>query len=112
MDLAETMAVEAVSYLPDTMSTKAPNIAQHAKLPEYKAAPSYSRYTMMGGLLGLLLCAGVLIVRYLMDDTIHTAEDMEKYFGLVPLTVIPESDQVAQMETTHSSKKKRRKKNG
>ena len=34
MDLAETMAVEAVSYLPDTMSTKAPNIAQHAKLPE------------------------------------------------------------------------------
>lgn len=47
-----------------------------------------------------------------MDDTIHTAEDMEKYFGLVPLTVIPESDQVAQMETTHSSKKKRRKKNG
>ena len=112
MDLAETMAVEAVSYLPDTMSTKAPNIAQHAKLPEYKAAPSYSRYTMMGGLLGLILCAGVLIVRYLMDDTIHTAEDMEKYFGLVPLTVIPESDQVAQMETTHSSKKKRRKKNG
>ena len=94
MDLAETMAVEAVSYLPDTMST------------------SYSRYTMMGGLLGLILCAGVLIVRYLMDDTIHTAEDMEKYFGLVPLTVIPESDQVAQMETTHSSKKKRRKKNG
>lgn len=112
MDLAETMAVEAASYLPDTMSTKAPNIAQHAKLPEYKAAPSYSRYTMMGGLLGLILCAGVLIVRYLMDDTIHTAEDMEKYFGLVPLTVIPESDQVAQMETTHSSKKKRRKKNG
>lgn len=79
MDLAETMAVEAVSYLPDTMSTKAPNIAQHAKLPEYKAGPSYSRYTMMGGLLGLILCAGVLIVRYLMDDTIHTAEDMEKY---------------------------------
>ena len=112
MDLAETMAVEAVSYLPDTMSTKAPNIAQHAKLPEYKAAPSYSRYTMMGGLLGLILCAGVLIVRYLMDDTVHTAEDMEKYFGLVPLTVIPESEQVAQMETTHSSKKKRRKKNG
>lgn len=112
MDLAETMAVEAVSYLPDTMSTKEPNIAQHAKLPEYKAAPSYSKYTMMGGLLGLILCAGVLIVRYLMDDTIHTAEDMEKYFGLVPLTVIPESEQVAQMETTHSSKKKRRKKNG
>ena len=91
MDLAETMAVEAASYLPDTMSTKAPNIAQHAKLPEHKA--------------------GVLIVRYLMDDTIHTAEEMEKYFDLVPLTTIPESDQVIDLdeEERHSSKKRRKK---
>ena len=112
MDLAETMAVEAASYLPDTMSTKAPNIAQHAKLPEHKAAPSYFKFTMIGGLLGLLLCAGVLIVRYLMDDTIHTAEEMEKYFDLVPLTTIPESDQVIDLdeEERHSSKKRRKKK--
>lgn len=112
MDLAETMAVEAASYLPDTMSTKAPNIAQHAKLPEHKAAPSYFKYTMMGALLGLILCAGVLIVRYLMDDTVHTAEDMEKYFDLVPLTTIPESDRVINFEgeERHSSKKRRKKK--
>ena len=36
MDLAETMAEEAIDYLPDTMSTLAPNLAQHAKLPESK----------------------------------------------------------------------------
>ena len=110
MDLAETMAVEAASYLPDTMSTKAPNIAQHARLPEHKAGPSYFKYTMMGGLLGLILCAGVLIIRYLMDDTVHSAEEMEKYFGLVPLTTIPESDQVLHLEGSHSSKKRRKKK--
>ena len=28
-----------------------------------------------------------------MDDTIHSADDLEKYFDIVPLTVIPESDQ-------------------
>lgn len=39
MDLAETMAEEAIDYLPDTMSTLAPNLAQHAKLPESKVAP-------------------------------------------------------------------------
>lgn len=112
MDLAETMAEVAVSYLPETMSTLAPNIAQHAKLPEYKAAPSYMKYTLMGGLLGLILCCGVLIVRYLMDDTIHTADDMEKYFGLVPLTTIPDSDRVEDMEEAYygSSKKRRKKK--
>lgn len=95
MDLAEAMAEVSVSYLPETMSTLAPNIAQHAKLPEYKAGPSYSKYTMMGGLLGLVLCCGVLVVRYLMDDTIHTADDMEKYFDIVPLAVIPDVEELA-----------------
>lgn len=98
MDLAETMAEEAVSYLPETMSTLAPNIAQHAKLADHKAGPSYMKYTMIGAILGLILMAGVLIVQYLMDDTIHTAEDMEKYFDLVPLTTIPESAQVIDVE--------------
>lgn len=57
MDLAETMAEEAIDYLPDTMSTLAPNLAQHAKLPESKVAPSYTKFTMIGALLGLLICA-------------------------------------------------------
>ena len=98
MDLAETMAEEAIDYLPDTMSTLAPNLAQHAKLPESKVAPSYTKFTMIGALLGLLICAAFFIVKYLMDDTIHTADDMEKYFGLVPLTTIPDSDQVIDLD--------------
>ena len=109
MDLAETMAEVAVSYLPDTMSTKAPNIAQHAKLADHKAGPSYMKYTMIGALLGLILMAGLLIVQYLMDDTVHTAEDMEKYFGLVPLTTIPESDQVVDIDEEIRTGKRGRK---
>ena len=98
MDLAETMAEEAIDYLPDTMSTLAPNLAQPAKLPESKVAPSYTKFTIIGALLGLLICAAFFIVKYLMDDTIHTADDMEKYFGLVPLTTIPDSDQVIDLD--------------
>ncbi len=109
MDLAETMAEEAASYLPETMSTLAPNIAQHAKLADHKAGPSYMKYTMIGAILGLILMAGVLIVQYLMDDTIHTAEDMEEYFGLVPLTTIPESAQVIDVEEEEHTGKRGRK---
>ena len=105
-DLAETMAKVAVSYLPNTMSTLAPNIAQHARAADHKAGPSYMKYTMVGAFLGLFLMAAILMIRYLMDDTIHTAEDMEKYFGLVPLTTIPESEQVADSdEEAHSRKR-------
>lgn len=106
MDLAEAMAEVAVSYLPETMSTLAPNIAQHAKLADCKAGPSYKKYTMIGALLGLFIMAGILVAQYLMDDTIHTAEDMEKYFGLVPLTTIPDSEQVVDFEEeVHSGKR-------
>ena len=107
-DLAETMAEVAVSYLPETMSTLAPNIAQHAKLADHKSGPSYMKFTMIGALLGLVLMVGVFVVQYLMDDTIHSAEDMEKYFGLVPLTTIPESDQVVDIEEEEHSRKRGR----
>lgn len=106
--LAETMAEEAIEYLPETMSTLAPNIAQHANLPEKKVAPSYIKFTLIGALLGLLLCAVVFTVKYLMDDTIHTADDMEKYFGLVPLTTIPDSDQVIDLDEEQHRKRGRK----
>ena len=88
-DIANTLADVAVEYLPDTMKTDAPTIAQRARLPEGIAAPSYKKYTLIGGLIGALLAIVYFIIRHLMDDTIRTAEDMEKYFGVAPLTTIP-----------------------
>ncbi len=92
MDIANRLTEVSVKYLPERMSTNPPNIAQTAQLPDEKAAPSYSRYTLMGALLGAVIFCGILLVRYLLDDTIRTSEDMEKYFGVVPLTTIPDSD--------------------
>ena len=107
-DLAETMAEEAIDYLPETMSTLAPNLAQHAKLPEHKVAPSYTKQTVMGALLGFILCAAFFVVKYLMDDTIYNADDMEKYFGLVPLTTVPDSDQVFALDEGQNRRRGRK----
>lgn len=46
----------------------------------------------MGSLLALVLVLGVLTVLYLLDDTIKTSEDVEKEFGIMPLSVIPEGE--------------------
>lgn len=92
-DIANTLADVAVQYLPDTMSTNAPNIAQVARVADKKVGPSYLKYTAIGALLGALIYCMIIIIGYLMDDTVHSSDDMEKYFGIVPLTVIPESDQ-------------------
>lgn len=89
-DIANTMTTVSVNYLPRTMGTEQPNIAQEARAALVKSAPSYIKYTIIGALLGILLCCAYFTVRYLLDDTIHTEEDMEKYFGLTPLATIPD----------------------
>lgn len=109
MDIANKVMEVSIDYLPETMSTNAPNVAERARMAEQKAGPSYTKYTMIGALLGLLISCGVIIARYLMDDTIHSAEDMEKYFGLVPLSVIPENESLDDKEKGTLQKHKRKK---
>lgn len=94
-DIANTLMDVSVDYLPKTMSTNAPNVAQKAKLADHKDGPSYTKYTMIGALAGAFLYCMYLVVKYLMDDTIHTADDMEKYFDIVPLAVIPDVSELA-----------------
>ena len=94
-DIANTLMDVSVDYLPKTMSTNAPNVAQKAKLADHKNGPSYTKYTVIGALAGAFLYCMYLVVKYLMDDTIHTADDMEKYFDIVPLAVIPDVEELA-----------------
>ena len=94
-DIANTLMEVSVDYLPKTMSTNAPNVAQKAKLADHKDGPSYTKYTMIGALAGAFLYCMYLVVKYLMDDKIHTADDMEKYFDIVPLAVIPDVSELA-----------------
>lgn len=87
--IANALADEAVEYIPDTMGTFKPNIAQVAREAKIKTGPSYLKYTVIGALLGMLLCMAWFIFKYLSDDTIKTKEDVEKYFGMTPLAVLP-----------------------
>ena len=95
--------------LPKTMSTNAPNVAQKAKIADRKAGPSYTKYTMIGALAGAFLYCMYIVVKYLMDDTIHTADDMEKYFDIVPLAVIPD---ISQIESGKQGKESKHSKEG
>lgn len=89
-DIANEMAALAVKWLPEVMGASAPNIAEDAIVPPTRSSPSYSRNMIIGALLAALAYCIFLVIRLMMNDTIVTAEDMEKYFGAMPLTTIPE----------------------
>ena len=51
--------------------------------------PNLLKNIAIGGALGIFLAAAVILVIYMMDDTVKTSDDIEKYLGLNTLTAIP-----------------------
>lgn len=90
--ITNTLLESLRTYLPRTMSTSKPNVVQRGKLDEKKVGPSYLKYLLLGGVLFAAIYCVILIIRFLLDDTLKTAEDIENEFGFAPLTVIPEND--------------------
>ena len=91
-DIANELIDQACIYLPQIMETEEPNLVEEAIPPTAKSSPSTAKNVMLGGLLGACLACGVLVVRYLMNDTFVTPDDVVKYLGVQPLAVIPEAD--------------------
>ena len=91
-DIANELVEQACIYLPQIMETDEPNLVEEAIVPIQKASPSTARNVVLGGMLGAILCCGVLLVRYLMNDTFMTPDDIQRYFGVQPLATIPEAD--------------------
>ena len=90
MDIANQMANTAKVELPKVMEAPTPTIAELAVLPTRRSSPSMTKNVALGAVSLLMLTLAVLTVIYRMDDTVKTSEDLEKAFGLMPLSVIPE----------------------
>lgn len=107
-DIANAVADKAVTYLPELMETPEPNIAEYAILPMEKSSPSLRKNVFLGGLALMAVCLGILTVLFLMDDTLKTAEDVERVLGVMPLTVVPEGNMRQNGEKKASDKKIRK----
>ncbi|MGN0402821.1 MAG: YveK family protein [Acetatifactor sp.] len=73
----------------EVMDIQAVNVVDEANLPKEPASPSIVKWTIVGLLLGVVLCAMIIVIRFLLDDTIKTSDDIEKYLELSTLAVIP-----------------------
>lgn len=73
----------------EVMETQKPNVVDYGHIAEVQTSPSLSKNGIIGAALGFILSVGCIIVIYLMNDAIHTTEDVEKYLGLNTLGLIP-----------------------
>lgn len=90
MDIANEVATQAIIILPTIMENEPPNLVESALYPMAPSGPNYTKNTLMGAILGFVLCAGVILVIYLTDRSFKSSEDLQKYFGIMPLATVPE----------------------
>ena len=105
--MAQTIANQvrevASEHITNVMAIDAVNVASMANYPQGPSGPSVPKWTILGFLIGGVLCAGVILIKYLLDDSIKTSEDVEKYLELSTLGTIPVS---VEEESAKNSKKK------
>ncbi len=89
MDIADCIREVAGEHIQNVMDIDAVNVVEPANMPTEKAGPSVMKWTFFGGLAGVFLISAIIIVLYLLDDTIKCSEDAEKYLGLSTLALIP-----------------------
>lgn len=111
-DIANEMARLAVDWLPEMMQSNTPSVPEDAVLPEKKSSPSYVMNTLVGALACMAVYYGIAVLAYVHDDSIRTADDLEKYFGVAPLTTIPEEKGVHDHAEDRPSKNRKKAKKG
>lgn len=89
-ELANIVAEVSAEKVADIMGTDEPNVFEQAVEPKSPISPSLKKNCILGGLAGIVIACGIITVMYLMNDSIKSEDDIEKYLGMTTLGVIPE----------------------
>lgn len=87
--IANSIREVASKHITEVTDTEAVTVVDEANLPTSPSEPSVKKWTLLAAVVGMVLSAGFIIIRYLLDDTIKSAEDVENYLGLSTLALIP-----------------------
>jgi capsular polysaccharide biosynthesis protein len=106
MHIANSIREAASNHIQNVMDIEAVNVVESANMPTEKASPNVMLWTFAGGLIGVLALCAATLIQYLLDDTVKSSEDVEKYLGLSTLALIP----VVTEENNRKKKKKKKRK--
>ena len=88
-NMANEYANVARNYIYEMMGTEEPSLFSVALEPLEPVSPRKMLNTVLGGLVGGLLMAAILVVRFIPDDKIKTADDITNYIGIPTLAIVP-----------------------
>lgn len=87
--IADEMADVAAAFIAEKMDQDPPSVIQYGYIENNPVSPSIVKNTAIGALAGAFLAMALVVVTYLMNDTIMTPDDMERKVGLQVLASLP-----------------------
>ena len=95
-ELAKQMLDEicliTAAEMKELVAMDAVHVIDEGLVAEKPATPNVAMWTLVGVLFGGFAAAVAVVIRDLLDETIRSSEDIEKYLQLDTLTIIPFSE--------------------
>ena len=89
-NIANSLMNVGIHRIYQVIGTGEPNVIDYSEADSVvETTPGLKKYLLMGGLLGFILLCGLFTVRFLLDTTLKSEDDITKYLRLPVLSVVP-----------------------
>ena len=88
--VCEQITVVSPDVILESVEAGSVKVISSAAVNPTPVSPNVGRNTMLGGVLGLVISVGIILLTVLLDNKIHTEDDIAKYLDLAVVGVIPE----------------------
>ncbi len=92
-DIANTIADVAPEKIAGIIEGSSAKVIDYAKVPTVRSSPSYTKNTIIGGLVGAVLAVAGIAVHMVLDMRIKREEDLTKICNIPILGKIPEMNE-------------------
>jgi capsular polysaccharide biosynthesis protein len=108
-ELSQAVCEELMRYAPSVVNYAMRGLVTLNKIDDVseatKTSPMVARNAILGGVFGLLLICALILVRYLMDNTIKDEKDLKSRFNVNVLGVVMDTTGTVDKATGGSGKK-------
>ena len=102
--VVDELASVSSTFIGDKMEVAPPKVIEEGEVTGTKTGPNLTKNIMIGFLAGALLVCVIVVVLELMNDSVQTEEDVEKYLEIPTLAIVP--DKVEKQKKEKSDVKK------
>ena len=93
-DIANKVLSVSIERIYQVVGASEPSVIDYSEASAVEdVSPSFRKFLLIGTLIGFLVVAVIVIVRVIMNSTLRTEEDIEKYLNLTVLAAIPYYDE-------------------